>query len=93
MIDESHCLKDPLEEMLEAVANIQRAYVLALCVDRQALKDAQKVADAERGDQILNNAFFDTPANAILQTVRLERGYPADPIQELRTKYSPPQIS
>ena len=68
MIDESHCLKDPLEEMIEAVDNIQRAYVLALCVDRQGLKDAQKKVDAELGDQILKNAFFDTPANAIVQT-------------------------
>jgi L-rhamnose isomerase/sugar isomerase len=92
MIDESHCLKDPLEEMLESVDNIQRAYVQALSVDRGALKDAQKKADAELADQILKNAFSDTPANAILQTVRLERGYPADPIREFRAKYSTPAI-
>jgi L-rhamnose isomerase/sugar isomerase len=88
MIDESHCLKDPLEEMLEAVDNIQRAYVLALSVDRKALRDAQKKADAELADQILKNAFSDTPANAILQTVRLERGCPADPIREFRVKHT-----
>jgi L-rhamnose isomerase/sugar isomerase len=88
MIDESHCLKDPLEEMIEAVDNIQRAYVLALSVDRQALKDAQKKVDAEWGDQILKNAFFDTPANAILQTSHLERGYPVDPIKEYRARSS-----
>ncbi len=86
MIDESHCLKDPLEEMIEAVDNIQRAYVLALSVDRQAWKDAQTKVDPERGDQILKNAFFDTPANAILQTSRLERGLPADPIKECRAR-------
>jgi len=88
MIDESHCLKDPLEEMLEAVDNIQRAYILALSVDRQALRDAQRKVDAELGDQILKNGFFDTPANAILQTSRLERGYPADPLKEYRARGS-----
>jgi L-rhamnose isomerase / sugar isomerase len=87
MIDESHCLKNPLGEMLEAVDNIQRAYTQALCVDRQAWRDAQQATDAERADQILKNAFFDTPVNAILQTVRLERGYPADPLEEYRARY------
>jgi L-rhamnose isomerase/sugar isomerase len=86
MIDESHCLKDPLEEMIEAIDNIQRAYVLALCVDRQALKDAQKKVDPELGDQILKNAFFDTPASAILQTSRVERGLPVDPLKEYRAR-------
>ncbi len=88
MIDESHCLKDSLEEMIEAVDNIQRAYVQALSVDRQRLKDAQKKVDAELGDQILKNAFFDTPANAIVQTVRLEKGCPLDPIKEYRSRCS-----
>jgi L-rhamnose isomerase / sugar isomerase len=87
MIDESHCLKDPLEEMLEAVDNIQRAYTQALCIDRKAWREAQNDTDAERADQILKNAFFDTPVNAILQTVRMEKGYPADPVQEYRAKY------
>ncbi len=88
MIDESHCLKDPLEEMIEAVDNIQRAYVLALSVDRRTWEDAQTKVDPELGDQILKNAFFDTPANAILQTSRLERGLPADPITECRARSS-----
>jgi L-rhamnose isomerase/sugar isomerase len=88
MIDESHCLKDSLEEMIEAVDNIQRAYVLALSVDRQGLKDAREKVDAELGDQILKNAFFDTPANAIVQTVRLEKGCPLDPIREYRAMSS-----
>jgi L-rhamnose isomerase/sugar isomerase len=87
MIDESHYLKDPLEEMLEAVDNIQRAYVQALAVDRQRWADAQKEGDAEAGDQVLRSAFFDTPATAILQSARRERGYPADPLQEYRLKH------
>jgi len=49
MIDESHYTKDPLEEMLEAVDNIQRAYVQALAVDRQAWADAQNKGDGELG--------------------------------------------
>jgi L-rhamnose isomerase/sugar isomerase len=93
MIDESHCLKDPLEEILEAVDNIQRAYVQALAVDRQRWESAQQKADAELADQTLKNAFFDTPANAILQSVRLERGYPADPLNEYRVKHKRPANS
>jgi L-rhamnose isomerase/sugar isomerase len=87
MIDESHYIKDSLEEMLEAVDNIQRAYVQALAVDRQVWADAQKKGDDELGDQVLKSAFFDTPVTAILQTTRLERGCPADPIAEYRAKY------
>ena len=70
----------------ESVDNIQRAYVQALSVDRQALRDAQRKVDAERGDQILKNAFADTPANAVVQTVRLEKGCPLDPIKEYRAR-------
>jgi L-rhamnose isomerase/sugar isomerase len=41
MIDESHNLKDPLEDLIQATDAIQHALGLALCLDRAALAEAQ----------------------------------------------------
>src|SRR5918999_6494280 len=45
MIDESHNLKDPLEDLLQATDNIQHALAQALCLDRAALTEAQAAND------------------------------------------------
>ena len=41
MIDESHNLKDPLEDLIQATDAIQHTLAQALCVDRDELADAQ----------------------------------------------------
>ena len=41
MIDESHNLKDPLEDLIQATDAIQVALAQALCVNRADLADAQ----------------------------------------------------
>jgi len=58
MIDQSHNIKDPLEEMVESAQNIEIAYAKALLVDWDALKQAQDKCDASRADAILNDAFL-----------------------------------
>jgi hypothetical protein len=48
MIDESHNLKDPLEDLIQATDAIQVELAHALCVDRDALADAQQANDPAR---------------------------------------------
>ena len=58
MIDQSHCVKDPLEELVESTENIETAYAKALLVDWDALKKAQDACDPSKADAILNDAFL-----------------------------------
>ena len=46
MIDASHNLKDPIEDLLQSVEAIQLAYAQALTVDRVALENARAENDA-----------------------------------------------
>ncbi len=84
VIDQSHNLKNPIEEMIESVEAIARAYVQALLVDYPRLEEARRQGDAELGDQLLKNAFFSPAADAILWKSRSDRQLPYDPLQELR---------
>ncbi len=56
-IDQSHNLKDPLEDLLQATEAIQYALAQALCVDRVALAAAQETNDPVMAAEILNGAF------------------------------------
>ncbi len=84
LVDQSHNIKNPIEEMIETVDNLQRAYVQALLVDHERLAGARSRGDAVLGDQILRDAFFDMPAEAFLAVWRAERGLPTDPLQTFR---------
>lgn len=57
MIDASHNLKDPLEDLLQSVEAIQMAYAQALLVDEQSLLEAQRVNDVAWAQEILQDAF------------------------------------
>ena len=84
LVDQSHNVKSPIEEMIETVDNLQRAYVQALLVDGPRLAEARRRADAVEGDQRLREAFFDLPADALLKLWRHERGLPVDPLRAFR---------
>ncbi|MBC8082868.1 MAG: TIM barrel protein [Hymenobacter sp.] len=58
MIDASHNVKDPLEDLLQSVDNILSAYAKALLVDRAALLEAQEGNDVTRAEEILRDAFL-----------------------------------
>ena len=58
MIDASHNVKDPLEDLLQSVDNILSAYAKALLVDREALSEAQEANDVVRAEEILRDAFL-----------------------------------
>src|SRR5690349_18961434 len=57
MIDASHNVKDPLEDLLQSVEAILITYAQALLVDRSALQSAQQNNDVVRAQEILQNAF------------------------------------
>jgi L-rhamnose isomerase/sugar isomerase len=57
MIDASHNLKDPIEDLLQATDQIQCTIAQALLVDRAALRDAQDGNDPALAEELLQDAF------------------------------------
>lgn len=57
MIDQSHNVKDPFEELIESVENIETAYAKALLVDYKSLRKAQDACDPSMADAILMRVF------------------------------------
>lgn len=83
MIDASHNVKDPLEDLLQSVEAIMLAYTQALLVDRKALELAQQENDVSTAQEILQHAFR-TDVRAIIQEARLRTGGAAKPLQLYR---------
>ncbi|RYZ84269.1 MAG: sugar isomerase, partial [Moraxellaceae bacterium] len=57
MIDASHNVKDPIEDLLQSVEAIKIAYAQALLVDTEALKNAQLNNDVVTAQDILQAAY------------------------------------
>jgi L-rhamnose isomerase / sugar isomerase len=83
MIDASHNIKDPLEDLLQSVEGIMLAYAEALLVDRKALEEAQKNNDVVTAQEILQNAFR-TDVRALVSEARLRAGAAINPVQLFR---------
>lgn len=83
MIDASHNVKDPLEDLLQSVEAIMIAYAQALSVDRKALQEAQAVNDVVRCQEILQHAFR-TDVRSLVAEARLRSGAALAPLQVFR---------
>jgi L-rhamnose isomerase / sugar isomerase len=83
MIDASHNVKDPLEDLLQSVEAIMIAYAQALLVDRKALEIAQNENDTVRCQEILQAASR-TDVRAIVTEARLQSMAAIDPIKLYR---------
>jgi L-rhamnose isomerase/sugar isomerase len=83
MIDASHNVKDPLEDLLQSVEAIMMAYTQALMVDRKSLVAAQQENDVVTCQEILQNAFR-TDVRAIVEEARLRAGGAANPLKLYR---------
>ena len=79
MIDASHNVKDPLEDLLQSVEAILIAYSQALIVDRVALKEAQLKNDVAKAQEILQDSFR-TDVRPLVAEARLRAGGALDPI-------------
>ena len=83
MIDASHNVKDPMEDLLQSVEAIMIAYAQALLVDRKALNDAQGNNDVVVAQEILQDTFR-KDVRAIVAEARIRSGGVARPIQFFR---------
>jgi L-rhamnose isomerase/sugar isomerase len=83
MIDASHNVKDPLEDLLQSVEAIMIAYAQALLVDRAALGEAQGKNDVVQCQEILQNAFR-TDVRPLVAEARLQAGAALHPLQLFR---------
>jgi L-rhamnose isomerase/sugar isomerase len=85
MIDASHNVKDPLEDLLQSVEAIQLAYVQALLVDRPQLKAAQQANDVVAAQEALQ-ASFRTDVRPLVAEARLRAGGALDPLGLYRSE-------
>ncbi|HWK55920.1 MAG TPA: TIM barrel protein [Parapedobacter sp.] len=83
MIDASHNLKDPLEDLIQSVEAILIAYAQALLIDRDALREAQAVNDVARAQEVLQQAFR-TDVRPLVAEARLRAGAALNPIELYR---------
>ncbi|MBE2229868.1 MAG: sugar isomerase [Chitinophagaceae bacterium] len=83
MIDASHNVKDPLEDLLQSVEAIMMAYAHALLVDRRALNTAQENNDVVAAQEILKQVFH-TDVRALVAEARLRSGGALNPLQFFR---------
>jgi L-rhamnose isomerase / sugar isomerase len=83
MIDASHNVKDPLEDLLQSVEAIMITYAQALLVDRKKLREAQAQNDTVECQQILQNAFR-TDVRSLVAEARLKTGGSLNPLGTFR---------
>jgi L-rhamnose isomerase/sugar isomerase len=79
MIDASHNVKDPLEDLLQSVEAIKLAYAQALLVDQGALKSAQQQNDTVLSQEIIQQAYR-TDVRPLVAEARLRSGAALQPI-------------
>ncbi len=83
MLDQSHNVTDPIESLMVSAMEVQRAYVQALLVDRQALSGHQDANDALMATGTLKSAFR-TDVEPILAMARIEKAGAIDPVAAFR---------
>lgn len=84
MIDASHNLKDPLEDLLQSVEAIQMAYAQALLIDREALELARESNDPTLAQELLQDAYR-TDVRPLIAEARLRSGAALRPIEAFRS--------
>jgi len=83
MIDASHNVKDPLEDLLQSVEAIMLSYAQALIVDRKKLEAAQESNDTVIAQEILQEAFR-SDLRPLVAEARLRSGGALNPLQFFR---------
>jgi L-rhamnose isomerase / sugar isomerase len=83
MIDASHNVKDPIEDLLQSVQAIKIAYAQALLVDKAALQAAQKANDVTLAQEILQQAYR-TDVRPLVSEASLRNGGAIHPVNAYR---------
>lgn len=84
MIDQSHNLKDPIEDLMLSAVELHRAYTKALLIDRAALSASQESNDVVLAERALKLAY-ETDVSPILAEVRRRKGAALDPLAAYRS--------
>jgi len=84
MIDASHNIKDPLEDLIQSLEAIQEAYAKALLVDQNKLQEAQVNHDVVACQEILQDAYR-TDVRPLLEKSRLIAGGALNPLAAYRS--------
>jgi len=79
MIDTSHNIKDPLEDLLQSVEAIKNAFAKALLVDRKLLENARQPNDVVKAQMLLQQAF-QTDVRPLLRESRMNIYAAIDPV-------------
>lgn len=83
MIDASHNIKDPLEDLLQSLEAIQESYAKAMLIDQESLLEAQSKGDVVRCQEILQDAFR-TDVRPLLAKARVDLGGAINPLKTYR---------
>lgn len=83
MIDASHNVKDPLEDLMQSVEAILIAYAQALLVDRQTLEEARDANDVVLCQEIIQDAYR-TDVRPLLAEARLRKQAALQPVKLFR---------
>ncbi|WP_426667904.1 TIM barrel protein [Mucilaginibacter sp. McL0603] len=83
MIDASHNVKDPIEDLLQSVQAIKIAYAQALIVDKSALQAAQNSNDVTLAQEILQKAYR-TDVRPLIAEASLQSGGSLEPVNTYR---------
>ncbi|MEJ0083232.1 MAG: hypothetical protein WDM78_20295 [Puia sp.] len=83
MIDASHNVKDPIEDLIQSVEAIKMAYAQALLIDRKELLNAQKNNDVVMAQEILQRAYR-TDVRPLLAESRIRSGGAIQPLSVYR---------
>jgi L-rhamnose isomerase / sugar isomerase len=85
MIDASHNVKDPLEDLIQALEAISLSYSKALLVDRSKLAQCQLEGDVAGAQEVLQ-AAFQTDVRALVREARVQSGGEFDPLEYYRVE-------
>jgi L-rhamnose isomerase/sugar isomerase len=83
MIDQSHNLKDKIEEMIQTAATAQELYAKAVLVDYEKLTHHQMKGELIDGEECLKSAFSSDVRPAIREW-RRSKGLAEDPLKAFR---------
>ncbi|HVF96403.1 MAG TPA: hypothetical protein VM871_03735 [Flavisolibacter sp.] len=84
MIDASHNIKDPLEDLLQSVEAIKVAYAQALLIDATELEAARGANDVVKAQEILQEAYR-TDVRPLVAEARLRAGGALEPLKVFRS--------
>jgi L-rhamnose isomerase / sugar isomerase len=84
MIDASHNIKDPLEDLIQSIEAIKIAYAQSLLIKRAKLEEAQQDNDVVAAQEILQQAYR-TDVRLLVAEARLRSGSALHPLDLYRT--------